>query len=125
MRVHVCIYSFIIHWPHHLLLASVRCCTRLKELLLEKLSQLGFDPKAFGMHSLWAGGATAGVVDRYMHFKWHGLWKSDRLCKGLTKICQKVWAFNPSPFLCVFYVAVVMFCRHNDDTKPTEYHIVC
>ena len=31
--------------------------TRLRELLLEKISQLGMDPRAFGMHSLRAGGA--------------------------------------------------------------------
>ena len=43
--------------------------TRLRELLLEKIEQLGMDPKAFGMHSLRAGGATAaamaGVADRF------------------------------------------------------------
>ena len=53
--------------------------TRLKELLLSKISQLGFDPKLFGLHSLWAGGATAaanaGVPDRL--FKQHGCWKSE------------------------------------------------
>ena len=30
--------------------------TRLRELLLSKISQLGFDPKLFGLHSLRAGG---------------------------------------------------------------------
>ena len=42
--------------------------TSLRELLLSKISQLGFDPKLFGLHSLRAGGATAaanaGVPDR-------------------------------------------------------------
>ena len=41
--------------------------TRMRELLLEKITQLGFDPKLFGLHSLRAGGATAaanaGVAD--------------------------------------------------------------
>ena len=48
--------------------------SRLRELLLEKISSLGMDPKLFGMHSLRAGGATAaanaGVPDRL--FKLHG-----------------------------------------------------
>ena len=35
--------------------------TRLRELLLDTISQLGMDPSAFGMHSLWAGGATAAA----------------------------------------------------------------
>ena len=42
--------------------------TRMRELLLSKLAQLGYDPALFGMHSLCAGGATAaanaGVEDR-------------------------------------------------------------
>ena len=48
--------------------------TRLRELFLHKLSELGFDAKQFGLHSLRAGGATAaaqaGVPDRL--FKRHG-----------------------------------------------------
>ena len=35
--------------------------TTLRELLVETLSQLGFDPALFGMHSLRAGGATAAA----------------------------------------------------------------
>ena len=68
--------------------------TRLRELLLEKISQLGMDPSAFGMHSLWAGGATAAAGaglalvwliacsksmvagDEYLPRRW--------LCQGLT-----------------------------------------
>ena len=50
--------------------------TRMRELFLTKLSQFGFDPKQFGLHSLRAGGATAaanaGVPDRL--FKHHGRW---------------------------------------------------
>ena len=61
--------------------------TRLRELLLEKLSQLGFDPALFGMHSLRAGGATAaanaGVEERL--FKRHGHWKSESAKDGYVK----------------------------------------
>ena len=53
--------------------------SRLRELLLDKIAKLGFDPALFGMHSLCAGGATAaangGVQDRL--FKRHGRWKSE------------------------------------------------
>ena len=47
--------------------------TRLRELFLNKLAELGFDPKQFGLHSLRLGGATAaanaGIPDRL--FKRH------------------------------------------------------
>ena len=53
--------------------------SRLRELLLEKISMLGMGPRQFGMHSLRAGGATAaanaGVPDRL--FKRHGRWRSE------------------------------------------------
>ena len=43
-------------------------------MVLEKLKELGPDPKQFGLHSLRAGGASAaanaGVPDRW--FKRHG-----------------------------------------------------
>ena len=47
---------------------------RHRELLLEKTEQLGMDPSVFGMHSLWAGGATAAVRAGVAHhlFKRHG-----------------------------------------------------
>ena len=42
--------------------------THLRELFLSKLSELGFDPKQFGLHSLRSDGASAeanaGVPDR-------------------------------------------------------------
>ena len=61
--------------------------SRLRELLLEKISSLGMDPKLFGMHSLQAGGATAaantGVPDRL--FKRHGRWKSESAKDGYVK----------------------------------------
>ena len=47
--------------------------------LREKIERLGMDPKAFGMHSLRAGGATAaaraGGANRL--FKRHGHWRSE------------------------------------------------
>ena len=53
--------------------------SRWRELLRDKLRQLGFPPNSFGLHSLRAGGATAaanaGVHDRL--FKRHGRWKSE------------------------------------------------
>ena len=65
--------------------------TRLRELLLEKVAQLGFDPALFGMHSLRAGGATvaanAGVEDRL--FKRHGHWKSESAKDGYVKDSQR------------------------------------
>ena len=67
--------------------------TRMRELLLQKISQLEFNPKLFGLHSLRADGATAaanaGVVDRL--FTRHGRWRSEAdkdgyVCKGLRPI---------------------------------------
>ena len=53
--------------------------TRLREHFLSKLSELSFDPKQFGLHSLRSGGASAatnaGVPDRL--FKCHGRWCSE------------------------------------------------
>ena len=61
--------------------------TRMRELLLEKLSQVGLDPKNFGLHSLRSGGASAaanaGVPDRL--FKRHGRWKSENAKDGYVK----------------------------------------
>ena len=61
--------------------------TRMRELLLEKLSAVGLDPKKYGLHSLRAGGATAaanaGVPDRL--FKRHGRWRSENAKDGYVK----------------------------------------
>ena len=61
--------------------------SRLRELLLAKIAQMGWDPKLYGMHSLKAGGATAaanaGVLDRL--FKRHGRWKSESAKDGYVK----------------------------------------
>ena len=48
-------------------------------ILKQKLSEIGYDPKAFGLHSFRSGGATlaanSGVPDRI--FKRHGRWRSE------------------------------------------------
>ena len=61
--------------------------TRMRELFLEKLQQLGYDKSQYSLHSLRAGGATqaanAGVPDRL--FKRHGRWKSESAKDGYVK----------------------------------------
>ncbi|MCG8626070.1 MAG: hypothetical protein MJE68_29245 [Proteobacteria bacterium] len=61
--------------------------TRVWELVLEKLEELGLDPKQFGLHSLRSGGASAaansGVPDRW--FKRHGRWRSENAKDGYVK----------------------------------------
>ena len=65
--------------------------TRMRELFLTKLRELGFDDKSFGLHSLRAGGATAaanaGVADRL--FKRHGRWRSETAKDGYVKDSQE------------------------------------
>ena len=66
--------------------------TRMRELFLAKLSQLGYDRTQFGLHSLRAGGATAaasaGVPDRL--FKRHGRWRSETAKDGYVKDPEEV-----------------------------------
>lgn len=66
--------------------------TRMRELFLAKLDQLGYDRSQFGLHSLRAGGATAaasaGVPDRL--FKRHGRWKSETAKDGYVKDSEGV-----------------------------------
>jgi hypothetical protein len=61
--------------------------TRVRELVLEKLSLIGLDKSKFGLHSLRSGGASAaanaGVPDRW--FKRHGRWKSENAKDGYVK----------------------------------------
>ena len=58
--------------------------TRMRELFLGKLGELGLGASKFGLHSLRAGGATAaanaGVADRL--FKRHGRWRSESAKDG-------------------------------------------
>ena len=61
--------------------------SRVRELLLDKLKEVGLNPKEFGLHSLRSGGATAaanaGVPDRI--FKRHGRWLSENAKDGYMK----------------------------------------
>ena len=61
--------------------------TRIREILLAALKEIGLDSKLFGTHSLRSGGATeaanAGVPDRL--FKKHGRWRSDSAKDGYVK----------------------------------------
>ena len=61
--------------------------SRMRELVKEKLDELGFQAVEFGLHSLRAGGATAaavaGVPDRV--FKKHGRWKSENAKDGYVE----------------------------------------
>ena len=36
-------------------------CTRLQELIKQRLCSLGYDISRFGMYNIWMGGATAAV----------------------------------------------------------------
>ena len=59
---------------------SITYC-RMRELLKQKLVELGFNAADFSLHSLRAGGTTAaGVSDRV--FKRHGHWKSETAKDG-------------------------------------------
>ena len=62
--------------------------TRMREIVRDKLRNLGYDHKLFGLHSFRAGGATAaanapGISER--HFKRHGRWKSDSAKDGYVE----------------------------------------
>ena len=61
--------------------------SRMREILLTELENIGLDKNLFGLHSLRSGGATAaanaGVPDRL--FKRHGRWKSDRAKDGYVE----------------------------------------
>ena len=65
--------------------------SRIRELVQEKFSSLGYDPSLFGVHSFRAGGATlaanAGVPDRL--FKRHGRWRSENAKDGYVKDAVK------------------------------------
>ena len=61
--------------------------TRMRELVLEKLGEVGLDKSKFGLHSLRSGGASAaanaGIPDRW--FKRHGRWRSESAKDGYIK----------------------------------------
>lgn len=61
---------------------------RIRELVLGKLKELGYDSSRFGLHSFRAGGATSaancpGLPERL--FKRHGRWRSERAKDGYVK----------------------------------------
>lgn len=58
--------------------------TRVRELLREKLLELGLSPDEYGTHSLRRGGATASALNNVSDrlFKKHGRWKSDNAKDG-------------------------------------------
>jgi integrase len=61
--------------------------TRVREIILSALEEIGLDKKNFGLHSLRSGGATAATAadinDRIL--KKHGRWKSDKAKDGYVK----------------------------------------
>lgn len=62
--------------------------TRVRELLREKLGEVGLNPDEYGTHSLRRGGATASAVNKIPDrlFKKHGRWKSDQAKDGY--VCE-------------------------------------
>ena len=59
----------------------------LQDLYLKKLADLSFPPDEFGLHRLWAGGATAAAnakVPNWM-FKRHGCWKPENAKDGYVE----------------------------------------
>ena len=66
--------------------------SRVHELMLQRSSKLGYDATKFGMHSFWAGQATAaaraGIPDCL--FKHHGRWRSEMAKDGYVKDSEQV-----------------------------------
>ena len=62
----------------------------ISSLIKAAAAKLGYDPRAFGTHSLRAGGATmmyrAGISPMTIQF--HGRWKSDAF-KTYTRLCKE------------------------------------
>ena len=62
--------------------------SRMRELVLRKIKDMGFDPREFGLHSFRAGGATAAANNPDIserHFKRHGRWRSESAKDGYVK----------------------------------------
>lgn len=61
--------------------------TSMREIFLRALSEVGEEPRKFGLHSLRSGGATAAanadIPDRL--FKAHGRWRSETAKDGYVK----------------------------------------
>ena len=79
----------------------------MRELLLAKLSELGYDAKQFGLHSLRSGGSTAavnaGVPDRL--FRRHGRWTPETDKDGYIKDSVKSLLSVSKALTCVFSCA--------------------
>ena len=83
----------------------------MRELLREKLTDVGLDPSNFGLYSLRSGGATAaanaGVPDRL--FNCHGRWRSENAKDGYVKdqLSSRLEVSNSKPnmFPCVYWYA--------------------
>lgn len=58
--------------------------TRCRELIREKITDLGLNPNDYGTHSLRRGGATASAMNNISDrlLKKHGRWKSDKAKDG-------------------------------------------
>ena len=63
--------------------------SRLREVLLDEIAKLGFDPAMFGMHSLHAGGTTAAANG--------GVQGRLRESEGQTKSRAGVESDSPQP----------------------------
>ena len=62
--------------------------TRMRELVLGKIREMGYDAKEFGLHSFRAGGATMAASNPNVPerlFKRHGRWRSDHAKDGYIK----------------------------------------
>ena len=61
--------------------------TRIREMFLKKLVEIGLDKSKYGLHSLHAGGASAaanaGIPDSW--FKCHRCWRSENTKDGYVK----------------------------------------
>ena len=100
--------------------------SRLRELMLDKIAKLGFDPALFGMHSLWTGGATAaanaGVQDRLV--KRHGCWKSEASKDGHVKDSVQRW-LEVSKSLGILWRVdehTIIFLHTKKNTQPNNAH---
>ena len=62
--------------------------TRIRELVLRKFQEMGYDQRLYGLHSFRAGGATAAANNPRVSerlFKRHGRWRSENAKDGYVK----------------------------------------
>ena len=85
--------------------------TRMREIFLKKLDELGYDKSQFSLHSLRAGGATAAAnADRL--FKRHGRWKSELAKNGYVKDSATAALYSQClrVLICDYPLFVSLFC---------------